>query len=103
MSKTMANPFKRLFDGILIGVLLSIPFLLGQDQSFGSTFMAKIQAMPLVDFDAFLAVSVAFLGFACAWVGAMMTGKAQPSFASRPTVEPLRRRRQRQREYHLLR
>ena len=99
----MTNPFTRFFGGILIGIFLSIPFLLGQDQLFGSIFKDKIQAMPLMNSDAFLAVSVAFLGFACAWAGAMATGKAQLSFASRTTVETLRRRRQRQRGHHLLR
>ena len=76
---------------------------MGQDQLFDSAFMAKIQATPLVDPDAFLAVGVAFLGFACAWAGAMATRKAQPSLSSRSTVEILRRRRQRQRGHRLLR
>lgn len=99
----MTNPFKRFFGGILIGIVLSLPFLLGQDQPFGSTFLAKIQAMPLANSHAFLAVSVAFLGFACAWAGVMVTRKGQPSFALPSTVETLRRRPQRQRGHRLLR
>ncbi|MDA0738585.1 MAG: hypothetical protein O2999_01625 [Nitrospirae bacterium] len=59
--------------------------------------------MPLANSQAFLAVSMAFLGFACAWAGVMATRKAQPSFAAPSTVETLRRRRQRQRGHRLMR
>jgi len=99
----MTNPLKRFFGGIMIGIFLSIPFLQGQGKPIGSTMMAKIQAMPSMESDPFLTASVAFLGVACAWVGAMATWKARASFASPSTVETLRQRRLRQRGHHLLR
>lgn len=99
----MTNPFKRFFGGIMIGIFLSIPFLQGQGEPLGSKFMAKIQTMSLIGPDSFLAASVAFLGLTCAWVGAMATRRVRLSFASRSSVETVRRRRQSQRGHHLLR
>jgi len=104
-SDNMTNPFKRLFGGIMIGVFLAIPFIQTQGEPFGSTFIVEIRAMPLVSSDAFLAMCMVFLALSCAWVGAIVTRKARPSFALLPSVETFRWRRQRrtQRSHHLLR
>ncbi len=101
----MTNPFKRFFGGIMIGIFLAIPFIQTQGEPFGSQFMAEIRAIPLVSSDAFLTMCMVFLGFICAWVGAMATSKARPSFAALSTVETFRRRRHRypQGSHHLLR
>ncbi len=104
-SDNMTNPFKRFFGGIMIGIFLAIPFIQAQGELFGSQFIAEIRAMPLVSSDAFLPMCMVFLGFSCAWVGAIATRRARPSFAALSTVETFRRRRQRrpQRSHHLLR
>jgi len=104
-SDNMTNPFIRFFGGIMIGIFLAIPFIQTQGEPFGSTFIAEIRAMPLVSSDAFMAMCMVFLGLSCAWVGAIVTRKARPSFALLSSVETFRRRRQRrpQRSHHLLR
>ena len=104
-SDNMTNPFIRFFGGIMIGIFLAIPFIQSQGEPFGSPFIAKVSAMPLVSSDAFFAMCMVFLGFSCAWVGAIATRKARSSIASLSTVETFRRRRQRrpQRSHHLLR
>lgn len=103
-SDNMTNPFIRFFGGIMIGIFLAIPFIQSQGEPFGSPFIVKISAMPLVSSDAFFAMCMVFLGLSCAWVGAIATRKARSSIVSLSTVETFRRLRQRrpQRSHHLL-
>ena len=96
----MIGPFKRFFGGLMIGIFLSIPLMLSRGELFDSRLSEKMTMLPPLSFDAFAAACLVFLGFTCAWVGAMATRRSLPFSASLSTMETLRRRRKRrQRSY----
>jgi hypothetical protein len=99
----MSSPFKRFFGGIMIGIFLSIPIILSRSELFGSRVSEEMTAIPLLSSEAFTASYLVFLGFTCAWVGAMATRKARPAHVSLSIVKTLQLRRQRRQRYHFLR